>query len=140
MMKYLVARYPQDIAYANIANALKITRVGRGTGMNTGAARHVMGPSDTILPFENYYAKAIIELGIAGGILIVVLFGTLLIEGFKQVKHSRDPLVHSTASAIWTLLTLCVIYSFKGPIIDLDPMNVYFWLFTGMLFRIPSLP
>jgi hypothetical protein len=31
------------------------------------------------------------------------------------------------------LLLLTVVSLFKGPYIDLDPLNVYFWLFAGML-------
>jgi hypothetical protein len=27
-----------------------------------------------------------------------------------------------------------VVTLFKGPYVDLDPMNVYFWLLIGMLF------
>ena len=35
---------------------------------------------------------------------------------------------------IWSL-----VYAVKGQYLDLDPLNVYFWLFAGMLFKLPAL-
>jgi hypothetical protein len=32
-----------------------------------------------------------------------------------------------------------VIYCLKGQYFDLDPLNVYFWLFVGLLFKLPAL-
>jgi hypothetical protein len=39
------------------------------------------------------------------------------------------------------LAFLCwaVLSAMKGPFIDLDPVNVYFWLFAGVLARVPVL-
>ena len=31
------------------------------------------------------------------------------------------------------------LYCFKGWVIDLDPINIYFWMFAGLLTRLPTL-
>ena len=36
------------------------------------------------------------------------------------------------AAPIVALLLLTMVSLFKGPYIDLDPLNVYFWLLIGM--------
>ena len=75
--------------------------------------------------------------------------GCDFIQGFL---FSR-PMLHA---GLWTHLTLfaagCVlswaggllrlwsiVYIAKSQYIDLDPLNVYFWLFVGLLFRVPTL-
>ena len=118
--------------------ALQLTYLGLGTGMNTGAARYV---SDLALIYgiENYYAKAVVEFGIPGLIVLVSLFLAILGSGWKNHNRLRDVELRAVSSGILAYLALTMIYQWKGWFLDLDPVNVYFWFFAGLLVRLPHL-
>ncbi len=43
------------------------------------------------------------------------------------------------AAPLLAFFIAVALISFKGWLIDLDPLNVYFWVFAGALARLPSL-
>ncbi len=118
--------------------ALQLTYLGLGTGMNTGAARYVADLA-RIYGIENYYAKAVVEFGIPGLIVLVSLFLAILGSGWKNHNRLRDVELRAISSGILAYLALTMIYQWKGWFLDLDPVNVYFWFFAGLLARLPHL-
>ncbi len=139
MMQSLMVHHSYNVGYMSILTAFKGGVLGKGTGMNTGAARYALPDPSMMSGFENYYAKTIAELGVLGLGLVMTCFSSLLFYGFRIYREMSQPLTRQVAGAIFALLAIFTIYNFKGLMIDLDPMNIYFWLLAGVLFKLPVL-
>ncbi len=114
-----------------LRGALATGAVGHGTGWDTQAALRY-GGSASKRYVENWYGKASLELGVAGLAAIAIALASLqwrLLAGLRRM----DGASRRAAAPLCALLALMTATLFKGPVLDLDPMNVYFWLLTGML-------
>lgn len=128
-------------------NALNVTWIGVGTGMGSGASRfafdasslNAAGFSEETVRIESFYGKAIVELGIPGLIAVLALLGRMLSDGFAVTRQLRDPALRSFSVSLLSFLVLTAIYSTKASVLDYDPINVCFWLFAGMLVKLPAL-
>lgn len=137
MMVELVVHYTKEYVLSGWIQAVAETPYGMGTGTNTGPARYAFEDPNSFIAFESYYVKAVHELGILGLFVVAGLFLLLVVYGFRAHQGLSDSkLLHGTA-AILAFLVVMIINSFKGWQIDLDPINVYFWLFAGILLKIP---
>jgi hypothetical protein len=105
--------------------------VGHGTGWDTQAALRY-GGSASKRYVENWYAKAALELGIGGLAAIVVAMASLQWRLLARL-HRIEPAARRVAAPMCALLLVMMATLFKGPLLDLDPLNVYFWLIIGML-------
>ena len=105
--------------------------VGHGTGWDTQAALRY-GGSASKRYVENWYGKTALELGIVGLAAVVVALGSLQLRLFASLPRIDAPMRRG-AAPICVLLLAMIATLFKGPVLDLDPLNVYFWLLTGML-------
>lgn len=139
MMFRLTTHYSDVIVYRGLVDAVANAPWGLGTGMNTGPARFAFYNPRSFIAFENYYAKAVYELGIPGLLIVVGLFSTLTVLGYKVHRRLGDPGLRSCSAAILAFIITMALNSFKGWQIDLDPINVYFWLFAGILFKLEYL-
>jgi hypothetical protein len=139
----LGVNYGSEIAAGGPLEAMNLYPLGIGTGMNTGAARYALEGATTattgVITFESYYAKAIVELGFLGVILIAGLFAALVLTGFSLRRRLQDPYLRAVAGAMVAFIGVIAVNSTKGWILDIDPVNVYFWIFVGILFRLPAL-
>jgi len=137
MMGSLIVDNPVDLGYTGFKESLVIAPWGKGTGTNTGAARYAYsdpGNPDTKGPFESYYAKIVYELGIPGFLCLIWFYGSIVSVGLSIRRHqASNPPVRTIASTILALVLVILVYSLKGWAIDLDPLNLYFWLFVGIL-------
>ncbi|MGR3304136.1 MAG: O-antigen ligase family protein [Candidatus Scalindua sp.] len=136
MMFRLTTRYSDEIAYRGLIDAIANAPLGLGTGMNTGPARFAFYDPRSFIAFENYYAKVVYELGIPGLLIVIGLFLTLIVLGYKAHRSLQNPGLRSCSAAILAFVITMALNSFKGWQIDLDPINVYFWVFTGILFKL----
>jgi hypothetical protein len=121
--------------------ASKHPLTGIGTGSDTDAARYV-GTSHLSNVGgwqESYWVKSVIELGIGGLVLVLLLYLTILIRGFRLHQHLRDPRLRTMSACILGLLIWTTCYSTKVGWQDFDPLDVYLWLFTGILFKLSVL-
>ncbi|MGQ0664371.1 MAG: O-antigen ligase family protein [Pseudomonadota bacterium] len=112
--------------------------LGLGTGMNTGAARRAV-PDYIPDHIENWYAKALLELGVPGLVLVVALLGALVYYGTRAFANTSDEDLRNAGAAIVAFLATMLLHALKGWQLDLEPINYYFWLFAGILLRLPSL-
>jgi hypothetical protein len=137
----LVSHYKSTLIIPSVIEAIRDWPMGQGAGMNTGAARHVMSAvaAARFEPVESYYARAIIELGIPGFLAVVSLFAAIAVKGFACLLRTSDRALKSCAAAALAYLLVIIFHSLKGWQIDADPVNVYFWLFVGILFRLPEI-
>lgn len=135
----LFTQYASDVAYGGLMQAVRLAPFGMGTGTNTGAARYAFGDQTAFIAIENYYAKATFELGVPGLLIIVGLFLAIIIAGLRAHAGMRLPVLRCWASAFVSFFVVIFLNSFKGWLVDLDPVNVYFWVFCGMLLKLPVL-
>jgi hypothetical protein len=134
----LFGHYARDAAYGGLLTALERGPFGAGTGTNTGPARYAVADPGAFEAIESYYAKAAYELGLPGLMLIVLMFGWIIWSGWRVTRQVGDEL--RPCAAALTAFALCIaLNSFKGWQLDLDPINVYFWVFAGILSRIAGL-
>lgn len=138
-MKILFLTYSDSVAAQGLLDAINIAPLGMGAGMNTGPARYAMVDPTSFIGIENYYAKVVVELGVIGLLIVVALFAILIRYGYAIQRNLHDPGLRSTATAILAFIVTIVLSSFKGWQIDLDPINVYFWMFAGFLFKLEHL-
>ena len=136
MMFRLTTHYSDEIAYRGLVDAIANAPLGLGTGMNTGPARFAFYDPGSFFAFENYYAKAVYELGIPGLLIVIGLFLTLIVLGYKAHRSLQNLELRSCSAAILAFIITMAINSFKGWQVDLDPINVYFWIFAGILFKL----
>jgi hypothetical protein len=143
---HLTASYGQDIAVMGIVEGLdRGGMFGLGVGANTGAARHGQDAAtqalmhDKGLLIENYYGKAIVELG-AVGFLIVLCCSLLLLLYCLQVQLQLKlrPL-KGVAACGTAMVAFVMLTSFKGWALDTDPLNYYYYLTLGMVFALPTI-
>jgi hypothetical protein len=137
LVQQLFGTYAENTAYGMLEQALTTTPMGAGIGMNTGAARYALSGTESFLPLESYYAKAVREMGVLGLILIVALFVICMATGLSIHRRLTDKGLRGCAAAITAFIFIMALNSFKGWQMDLDPINVYFWVFTGILFKLP---
>ena len=123
---------------------MRTTQLGLGTGIDTAASRYAFEEDTGFLGVEgkwheSWWVKTYLELGIVGTVLVALLFWKILAGGFRSHFRLRDAGLRVASGAMLAFLLWIVIYGLKGQYADLDPLNVYFWLFAGFLARIPTL-
>ena len=104
-----------------IADALRLTWVGRGVGTSTGAARVAKDDPTEFVGFEGYYAKAVAELGISGCAIVIGLQVALLLSALRTRGQLAETAARPYSDAIAACILLFLIYSYKGPVLHLDP-------------------
>lgn len=132
----LLVTYAGQTAYLDLLQAIESSPFGGGTGTNTGPARHALDDPEAFVAVENYYAKAVLELGWLGLLLLWALFATLIAAAWRARQRLRSPLLRTTACAVLAFLLVMALNCFKGWLMDLDPINVYFWVFAGIAGRL----
>ena len=134
-----------DSVFVNgLRQGLATTTVGLGTGVDTNAARHAFGQADRFVGvggtwYESWYVKALLELGAAGLALLLALLGVLVATAVRNHRRLRDPALKVTSASLIGLLLWNLVFNTKAQYLDIDPMNVYFWLFLGLLLKLPEL-
>jgi O-antigen ligase len=136
LMVELFLHYSDELAETSLLDAISAAPFGTGTGMNTGPARYAFDDQNSYIPVESYYAKTVIELGIAGLLIVVAIFIILMIRGYGIHRKIRNAGIKSCSAAFLAFIITMVLHSFKGWQIDLDPVNVYFWVFSGFLLKL----
>jgi hypothetical protein len=130
----IIVEYPRALDYPWL---------GTGTGMSTGPARYALTSYDeareVLVGIESFYAKVIVELGVPGLIVVLALFARLLLDGYASFARLNAPVLRGFAGALLAFLILITIYLAKGDVLQIDPLNVYFWFFAGILVKLPSL-
>jgi hypothetical protein len=125
--------------------ALQVTTVGLGTGTETNAARYILHDPTTAFTLvggrwqESWYVKALVELGVLGLILLVALLCAFLARALRDHRGLMDPGLRSVSAALLALVIIQVIYNLKAQYPDMDPLNVYLWLFMGLIAKVAVL-
>ncbi|MGE0153704.1 MAG: hypothetical protein AB7R90_13900 [Reyranellaceae bacterium] len=113
--------------------------LGQGVGVGTVATRHVMADASLFAAIENYYAKAWMELGLPGFVVVLLLFVYLLVVGLQTASRIRDNALRDAGLTVVALIVFVIYISTRGWPLDQDPLAYYFWLMVGLLLKLPYL-
>jgi hypothetical protein len=67
------------------------------------------------------------------------MFGYILVAGFNSYQRMENYPLKSVASVLLSFFIVIMIESSKAQPLDWDPINVYFWVFLGIMTRLPLL-
>lgn len=137
-----------DVIVASSREAVHLTTFGLGTGVDSIAARYAYSNDsawqEMIYPLlgrwhESWYVRTWIELGVVGLAVVLALFATIVVRGVRAHLRLRDPSLRVASAALLAVVIWSIVYAVKSQYLDLDPLNVYFWLFAGLMFKVPVL-
>jgi hypothetical protein len=134
----------QSVFIDGFRHGLSTSAAGLGTGIDTNGARYAFDRPEHFTAvggtwYESWYVKTYLELGLTGLILILALLGSIATAGLRRHTKIRDPRLRVISACLLALVIWNLAYAVKAQFMDMDPMNVYFWLFVGMLARLPEL-
>jgi len=110
---------------------------GLGLGTASSGARHIVG-EEGIRLIETYYAKLIYEIGIVGFIAFMALVTILCILTFKAYLKVKNPALKHWGLCIWIFILFISYNPYYYPL-SVDPVSVYYWLFAGILLKLPEI-
>ena len=108
--------------------------LGNGLGTTASAARKL----GQIQLIEIFHGKLIYEMGFLGLISFMILVSVLVFLTWKIQASLEDKSLKNMAICFWIFI-LFISYNFYYYPLNVDPVNVYFWLIAGVLFRLPDL-
>jgi len=138
-----LTRETPDVITGSVATAVHKTWLGLGAGSDSVGARYAFPdvqlqtqPQGTE---ESWYVKTYLELGVFGLLIVLALLLVLLFRLARAHLQVRDAQLKVVSGAFVALLFWMVLYGVKGQYVDIDPMNVYFWLFAGIVMKVAVL-
>jgi hypothetical protein len=137
-----------DVVVDSGREAVSLTTFGLGTGIDSVGSRYAYANDeawrDAIDPIlgrwhESWYVKTYLELGVIGFAIVLFLMGVIVVRGARAYARVRDGPLRSVGAALLALVVWTLVYGVKAQYVDLDPLNVYFWLAVGLLLKLPAL-
>lgn len=107
---------------------------GRGLGQATLSAR-IFG---RIAQYETFHPKLIFEMGAVGLIAFMIFVTHLCFLAFRDWQRLKDTALRSFASGFWVFIFIISYFPYWYPL-DTDPVAVYYWLFAGVIFKLPQI-
>jgi hypothetical protein len=134
----------QTVFVDGFRRGIATTLAGLGSGIDTNGARYAFGQSEQFMAvrgsfYESWYVKTYVELGLVGLILVLAILGYIVVAGLRRHAALRDQRLRVISASLLGFLVWNAAYAVKGQFMDMDPINIYFWLFVGVLARLPEL-
>jgi hypothetical protein len=127
----------------SVSEAVHKTWLGLGAGSDSTAARYAFPDIQLKTSVgsvqESWYVKTYLELGVFGLAIVLALLGTIVYRVARVHIRLRDPRLKMVSAAALALMGWVLLYSLKAQYFDLDPINIYFWLFAGIVMGLPRL-
>ena len=108
--------------------------LGRGLGRGTNAAR-VFGKVELV---ETYHPKLWFEIGPLGLLAVLGLYTTLIVATFKAYRATKEPNLRGYAASMWVFVLFISYFPYYYAL-DVDPVNVYYWLAAGIALKLPDI-
>ncbi|HSM82345.1 MAG TPA: hormogonium polysaccharide biosynthesis protein HpsL [Nodosilinea sp.] len=108
--------------------------LGRGVGRATNAAR-IFGKTELV---ETYHPKLLYEIGPLGLLATLALYLTLTVATFRAYRSIKDPNLRGYGASMWVFVLFISIFPYYYPL-DVDPVNVYYWLAAGIVLKLPEI-
>jgi hypothetical protein len=106
--------------------------IGRGVGYGTSSAR-IFGDISFI---ETYHPKVLFEIGVLGVTAYMVFLTHLVYTCFRAYRSLKDLDLRSFASSFWVIILVITYLPYWYPL-DTDPISIYYWMFAGVILRLP---
>ena len=136
----------RDYPWQNFIGAFGSPRWPYGFGIGTASLGgqyvtrifQVPPPTDTV---ESGFGCLVLELGVVGLALWIVMSAAVLISAWKVVRKLRgSPWFPLAFMIFWYAFLLLLPFTFQGMQAYQDfVLNAYLWLLLGILFRLPKL-
>lgn len=107
---------------------------GNGLGRATNSAR-VFGDTQLI---ETYHPKVFYEIGPFGLIAVLAFYTAVMVQCFKAYRSVRDPSLRTFGASYWVFILFISYDPYYYPL-DVDPVAVYYWMFAGLVLKIPEI-
>ena len=107
---------------------------GNGLGRGTNAAR-MFGEVRLI---ETYHPKVLYEIGPLGLIAVLGLYTTLTVAVYKAYRATKEPDLRGYAASMWVFVLFISYFPYYYSL-DVDPVNVYYWLAAGIALKLPDI-
>jgi hypothetical protein len=137
----------RDYPLQNFVAAFDYPRWPYGYGIGTSSlgvqyVTRIMHAPPMNVGVENGYGQLVIELGIVGLLLWILLASAITLSAWRAVKKLKRTVWFPLAFAIfWYVFLLMFPMSFYGFIAYQDfILNAYLWLMLGILFRLSEFP
>jgi len=134
-----------DYPVANFLGAFTFDRWPYGYGIGTcGLGIQYVSRIFHVTPLnvgvESGFGAIVLQLGIVGLLLWVIMSGAILISAWNIVLKLRGSIWFPLGFAIfWFIFLIFVPYTYGGIVAYSDfVLNAYLWVLLGMLFRLPE--
>jgi hypothetical protein len=109
-----------------------VSLLGYGLGVATNSAR-IFGEVRLV---ETFYPKLITEIGVLGFIAFIIFITHIVIVTFLKYISLKDSTLRNFASGFWVFIVVISYLPYWYPL-DTDPVCVYYWLFIGVILKLP---
>lgn len=108
--------------------------LGRGLGRATNSAR-IFGKTVLV---ETYHSKVLYETSPIGLLLMLGVYTVLVITTFRAYRVIKDPSLRGYGASMFTFVLFISYFPYYYPL-DVDPVNVYYWLAAGIVLKLPDI-
>jgi hypothetical protein len=116
----------------------RLSLFGQGLGRASSATRRLVSEEAPTKLIETYYVKLMYEMGIVGFISFLAVVTILTILTFKAWTAVKEPTLRSWGICMWVFVLFISFNPYYYPL-AVEPVSVYYWLFAGMLLKLPEL-
>ena len=109
-----------------------VSLFGNGLGRAASAARKL----GEIRLIETFYPRLLYEIGWLGTLAFVGLVSLITIYTFKAYRSIQQLPLRSLGICLWLFILLISYNTFYYPL-AVEPVNIYYWFFAGVLLKLP---
>ncbi|GBF81306.1 hormogonium polysaccharide biosynthesis protein HpsL [Aphanothece sacrum] len=120
-----------NFSLKNLKGTLSIL-FGNGLGTATNSTR-IFGDISLV---ETYHPKLLFEIGFFGLAAFMIFITHLTFLAFKSYRSLKDKSLRSFASSFWVFMLIIAYFPYWYPL-DTDPVALYYWMFAGIIFKLP---
>jgi hypothetical protein len=113
--------------------------LGAGPGIDTNGSRYVLASATLPFGIEGWYALTLLELGMPGLIIVVLIWVVLLRHAWFGVRTTQRSPAAPMAVGAFVILAATIVNLYKGVSLEYDPLNIYFWFMAGLALAMPDI-
>ncbi|MGL5873483.1 MAG: hormogonium polysaccharide biosynthesis protein HpsL [Xenococcaceae cyanobacterium] len=127
---------PQEFIVNQFKFAISQQRgiLGRGLGQGTNSTRAF----GSVALIETFHPKILFEIGYIGLLAFMIFVTHLTMLSYKDYRSLKDKNLRSFGASFWVFVLIISYFPYWYPL-DTDPVAVYYWLFAGIIFKLPYL-
>ena len=111
-----------------------VSWLGEGLGRSASAARKL----GEIKLIETFYARLLYEIGWLGTLAFLGVVSLISFYSFKAYRAIRNFPLRNLGVCLWLFILLISYNTFYYPL-AVEPVNIYYWFFAGVLLKLPTI-